>query len=65
MDDSVSGAILWSDAGIYSTLTLTVHYGYSLAVEHNILVVHLLWCIVGLNECTQSTFGHHYKWLSP
>jgi len=33
-------------------LAFTVHYGYSLAVNHT--VVHpLLRCIVGLFECTQ------------
>ncbi len=32
-------------------VTLTVHYGYSLTVEHTSVVHLLLLCIVGLNEC--------------
>ena len=47
MDDSAAGANFWSDA------CLTVHYGYFLAADCKSVVHLLLWCIVGLNECTR------------
>ncbi len=34
-------------------VTLTVHYGDSIAVECTLVVYSFLQCIVGLNECTQ------------
>uniref|UniRef100_A0A672QAA3 Link domain-containing protein n=1 Tax=Sinocyclocheilus grahami TaxID=75366 RepID=A0A672QAA3_SINGR len=39
-------------------MTLTVHYGYSLAVECTSVVHSLLLCIVGLNGCSYAGVFH-------
>jgi len=64
MDDSAASASSWSDV---ISLILTVHYGYSLAIEPTLVVPSLLRCIVRLNESLIKVhyFAHHYKWLSP
>lgn len=37
------------------SVTFTVHYGYSVAIECKSVVYSLLSCIMGLNECTSIT----------